>query len=416
MTNKRIFPLALPTKGVIKVKLASRLAALPTGIFSQITALIKEAEAQGQEVIDLSVGSPDMPPPPYVKEALLQAIQDDTNYGYTLTEGIDELKEAVVNWYQKYYGVTLHPTKEVLPLMGSQDGLAHIHWALLDPGDVALVPDPGYPIYYAGVQLVGGKIYPVPLLERNHYLPDFKSIPAEVCQKAKVMILNYPSNPVAATATREFFEQAVEFAKKEEIIILHDFAYSEISYDGFKNTSFLEIPGAKEVGIEFHSVSKTFNLAGCRLGFICGNEQIVAALRQIKSNIDYGTFRPIQLAAAVAFNGEPQCVKDNALAYERRRDTLIAELAKYGWEVNKPKASMFVWAKLPPAFPAAEQFVEDLIREAGVAVVPGTAFGPHGEGYVRIGLVQDQHKLKEAGRRMGEYITTRVQGFKGLRV
>lgn len=389
------------------MKLASRLDALQTGIFSKISAIKNEAQAKGKDVIDLSVGSPDMPPPPHVKEALIQATQDDTNYGYTLTEGIDELKEAVVNWYHKYYGVTLHPAKEILALMGSQDGLAHIHWALLDPGDIVLVPDPGYPIYYAGVQLAGGEIYPVPLLEQNNYLPDFKTIPAEICQKAKVMVLNYPSNPLAATASKEFFEQAVEFARKHDIIILHDFAYSELSYDGFKNTSFLEVPGAKEVGIEFHSISKTFNLAGCRLGFICGNEEIVDALRRVKSNIDYGTFRPVQLAAAAALNGDPQCVRENALAYEQRRDTLINELAKYGWIVNVPKASMFVWAKLPPTFPSAEKFMADLIKEAGVAVVPGTAFGSNGEGYVRIGLVQDQKLLKEAGRRMGEFIKAR---------
>jgi len=389
------------------MKLSTRLDALQTGIFSTISSLIKEARAQGRDVIDLSVGSPDMPPPLHVKEALLAAAKNDQNYGYTLTEGIAELKEAVVNWYQKYYNVTLHPDKEILSLMGSQDGLAHIHWALLDPGDIVLVPDPGYPIYYAGVQLAGGEIYPVPLLAENQYLPDLDSIPAEICRRAKVMILNYPSNPLAATASKEFFAKLVEFAKKQDIIILHDFAYSELSYDGFKNTSFLEAPGAKEVGIEFHSISKTFNLAGCRLGFICGNEQIVDALRKIKSNIDYGIFRPVQLAAAAALSGDPKCVRENALAYQKRRDTLLDELARYGWQVDKPKASMFAWAKLPSPFTSSEQFVADLIKEAGVAVVPGTAFGPKGEGYVRIGLVQDQQLLQEAGRRMGEFIKAR---------
>lgn len=390
------------------MKFASRLDAMQIGIFSEISRLKAQAQAMGKDVIDLSVGSPDMPPPPHVKDAFLKAAQDDTNYGYALTEGIKELKDAVVYWYSKYYGVSLDPDKEVLSLMGSQDGLAHIHWALLNPGDVVLVPDPGYPIYFAGVQLAGGEIYPVPLLEENQYLPDLDSIPSEVGQRAKVMILNYPSNPLAATADRDFFAKAVEFARQQDIVILHDFAYSELSYDGFKNTSFLEIPGAREVGIEFHSISKTFNMAGCRLGFICGNEQIVEALRRVKSNIDYGVFRPVQLAAAAALRGDPGCVKENALAYQQRRDILLEELARYGWEVAKPKASMFLWAKLPPVFNSSEQFVKVLIKEAGVAVVPGTAFGSKGEGYVRIGLVQDQQKLKKAGRRMGEFVKARA--------
>lgn len=381
-----------------------RLDQLQPGVFSKISDLIKETVISGQDVIDLSVGSPDMAPPHHVKEALIKAILDDTNYGYTLTEGIPELKDAVVNWYDANYGVKLHPQKEILSLMGSQDGLAHIHWALLNPGDIVLVPDPGYPIYYSGVKLSGGDIYPMPLLEENSYLPDLNAIPQHTCKKAKAMILNYPSNPLAATATKEFFEEAVCYAKKNNIIIIHDFAYSELSYDGYKNVSFLEIAGAKEVGVEFHSVSKTFNLAGCRLGFICGNEKIVDALRLVKSNIDYGSFRPVQLAAAAALTGPPECIRENAYAYQRRRDILIEELAKYGWNVSKPKASMFVWAKLPSCFHSSEDFVAGLIKDAGVAVVPGIAFGPHGEGYVRIGLVQNEEKIKEAGRRMGEYL------------
>lgn len=383
---------------------STRLEQLKPGIFSKISDLIKEAAVSGQDVIDLSVGSPDMAPPFHVKEALIRAIQDDKNYGYTLTEGIPELKDAIVKWYHDNYGVDLHPHKEVLSLMGSQDGLAHIHWALLNPGDVVLVPDPGYPIYYTGVTLSGGEIYPMPLLEENSYLPDFSAIPQQTCAKAKVMILNYPSNPLAATANRDFFEEAILFAKKYDIIIIHDFAYSELSYDGFKNISFLELPGAKEIGVEFHSVSKTFNLAGCRLGVICGNAKIVNALRLVKSNIDYGSFRPVQLAAAAALIGPPECIRENAFSYQKRRDILIQELANYNWHVSKPKASMFVWAKLPDCFPSSEDFVSGLIKQAGVAVVPGIAFGPNGEGYVRIGLVQDESMIKEAGRRMGEYI------------
>lgn len=386
------------------MQFAARLDQLKPGVFSKISALKNKLNSAGMEVIDLSVGSPDMPPPPHVKEALIKAARDDTKYGYTLTEGIPPLKQAIANWYQKYYGVILDPERETLNLMGSQDGLAHIYWAVIDPGDIVLVPDPGYPIYHDGARLAGGVLYPIPLLEENRFLPDLSKIPPEICQKAKVLILNYPSNPLAATATRAFFEQAVDFARNHHIIICHDFAYSELSYDGYKNTSFLEVPGAKEVGVEFHSISKTFNLAGCRIGFAVGNPRIIEALRLVKSNIDYGGFRPVQEAAVAALEGPPECVRQNALAYQKRRDILVEELAAFGWNVVKPKASMFVWAKLPSVFFSSEKFAAQLLEEAGVAVVPGTAFGQNGEGYIRIGLVQGVDKLKEAGRRMGEFI------------
>lgn len=383
---------------------AARLAQLQPGVFSKISALKAKAAGAGLKVIDLSVGSPDMPPPPHVKEALLQAAQDDTKYGYTLTEGIPSLKKAVADWYSKYYQVTLDPEKETLTLMGSQDGLAHIYWAFVNPGDIVLVPDPGYPIYHEGAKLAGAVLYPLPLLEENHYLPDLSAIPPEICRQAKILLLNYPSNPLAATATRQFFEEVVSFALKHDIIVCHDFAYSELVYDGFKNTSFLEIPGAKTVGVEFHSVSKTFNLAGFRVGFALGNARIVEALRVVKSNIDYGSFRPLLEAAAAALEGPQECVRQNALAYQKRRDILIDNLAAYGWEIARPKASMFVWAKLPPSFSSSESFSARLLEEKGVAVVPGIAFGQMGEGYVRIGLVQDGSKLREAAQRMGEFI------------
>jgi LL-diaminopimelate aminotransferase len=382
---------------------ADRLLKLQPGIFSEINTLITEARLSGKDIIDLSVGSPDMPPPQHVKRALIKALENDNNYGYTLTEGIQPLKAAITGWYEKYYGVTLHPDREILSLMGSQDGLAHIFWAITNPGDIVLVPDPGYPIYHAGPLLAGAELYNMSLLKENDYLPDFSSIPVDICKRAKVMILNYPSNPLAATATKCFFEEVVNFAKKHNIIVLHDFAYSELSYDGFKNPSFMEIAGAKDIGVEFHSISKTFNLAGFRLGFIVGNESIINALRKIKSNIDYGIFRPIQLAAAAALEGSNECVLNNAMAYQQRRDVLINELAKYDWHVDVPLASMFVWAKLPYFFPSSVDFCRQLLSETGVAVVPGAAFGNYGDGYVRIGLVKDHTVLQEAGKRMGEF-------------
>jgi LL-diaminopimelate aminotransferase len=384
---------------------ASRLNKLQPGIFSKISEVKTQVLQSGKDVIDLSVGSPDMPPPPHVKKALIEAAENDKNYGYTLTEGIPSLKQTIANWYKTYYQVNLDPDKEILSLMGSQDGLAHIFWAAVDPGDIVLVPDPGYPIYQSGALLAGGILYPMPLREENNFLPDLSEIPQDICQKAKIMILNYPSNPLAATANKDFFAGVVSFARQHDIIVCHDFAYSELSYDGFKNVSFLEVPGAKEVGVEFHSISKTYNLAGCRLGFIVGNAAVIDALRLVKSNIDYGIFRPVQLAAVEALSGSQECVRANAKAYEHRRDVLVEELAKYGWKINKPKASMFAWAKLPSFFNSSEKFAMDLLREAGVAVVPGIAFGQCGEGYIRIGLVQEAEKIREAARRMGEFVT-----------
>jgi LL-diaminopimelate aminotransferase len=382
---------------------SERLSKLQPGVFSEISKLMEITRLSGKDIIDLSVGSPDMPPPQHVKRALIDAIENNNNYGYTLTEGVQQLKTAIADWYKKYYGVDLHSDKEILSLMGSQEGLTHIFWATVDPGDIVLVPDPGYPIYHTGPLLAGAELYHMSLLEENDYLPDLSTIPADICKKAKMMILNYPSNPLAATATKDFFEEVVSFAKKHNIIVCHDFAYSELSYDSFKNISFMEVDGAKEVGVEFHSISKTFNLAGFRLGFIVGNEAVIDALRKIKSNIDYGIFRPIQLAAAAALEGSNECVLKNAFAYQQRRDILINELAKYDWHVNKPLASMFVWAKLPTSFPSSADFARQLLTETGVAVVPGTAFGICGEGYVRIGLVQEQTLLQEAGKRMGEF-------------
>lgn len=383
---------------------ADRLNALKPGIFSQINQRKELAAKAGQKIIDLSIGSPDMPPPPHVKETFLRACENDKNYGYALTEGLEVFKNAVAQWYLKNYHVQLNPKTEILSLMGSQDGLTHLHWALLNPGDLVLVPDPGYPIYQAGPLLAGARTYPLPLLEENNYLPDLAKIPPKVALQAKLIILNYPSNPLAATANYAFFEQLVAFAQKNNILVLHDFAYSELSYDGFKNTSFLEVPGAKDIGVEIHSISKTFNLAGCRLGIIAGNQKIIEALHLVKSNIDYGVFRPIQIAAAEALMGPEECIRENALNYQIRRDVFLDKLAEYNWQIPKPKASMFIWAKLPDKFLSSEDFCFKLLAKTGVAIVPGIAFGNNGEGYVRIGLVQKKERLYQAAERIGAFL------------
>ncbi|MBM7867197.1 aminotransferase class I/II-fold pyridoxal phosphate-dependent enzyme [Heliobacterium gestii] len=383
-------------------KPARRMANLSSAMFSRMDALRQEVEGGGVDVINLGIGSPDRPPAPHVRQALMDGLARDDAFGYALTDGLMEFKSAVADWYQQRFGVTLDPKTEVLSLMGSQDGLGHLGLALLDPGDITLVPDPGYPIYSAGVLLAEGVPYPLPLEREKNYLPDFDAIPEEVLQRAKLMILNYPSNPMAATAELEFFARVVDFARRNSIIVLHDVAYSELAYDGYRPVSFLQAPGAKEVGIEFHSVSKSYNLAGCRLGMAVGNREVLAVLANLKSNIDYGVFKAVQWAAVAALRGPQAMVEENAKAYQRRRDVLVDGLARIGWQMDKPKASMFVWAPVPEGFASSFAFAEELLRETGVLVVPGNAFGERGEGYVRIALVVSEERLAEAVDRIAK--------------
>jgi LL-diaminopimelate aminotransferase len=383
---------------------AKRLSGLGSAIFSEMDELRKEVENKGIQIINLGIGSPDRAPAPHVIEALTKGVNAEFNYGYTLTQGIDELKTAIVNWYYKRFQVELDPDTEVLSLMGSQDGLAHIYTAFINPGDLALIPDPGYPIYTAGLLLAGGEKYPLALTADNNYLPDLDKLPLEVVRRAKLMFLNYPNNPLAATADLDFFYKVVEFAKEHQIIVCHDNAYSELAYDGYRPPSLLQVPGAKEVGVEFHSVSKTYNLAGCRLGFVVGNAQVIRSLSVVKSNIDYGVFKPVQLAAVAALNGPQDTVVDNAAAYQARRDALVDGLASAGWQIPKPKASMFLWAPLPKGHHSSMEFAAQLLKATGVLVIPGVAFGEQGEGYVRIALVQDTSLLLEAVSRVHRFL------------
>lgn len=352
--------------------------------------------------INLSIGSPDLPPAEHIKEALAREINQSGNYGYPLTAGMLEFKEAVAKWYHSRFKVSLDPEQEILPVLGSQDGLAHLGLAYLNPGDIALVPDPGYPVYTASVVLAGGVKYPMPLKAENEFLPDFNSIPPAVARAAKIMFLNYPNNPIAAVAGLEFFAEAVAFARRYHIIICHDLAYSELAYDGYQPPSILEVPGAKDVCIEFHSFSKTFCMAGCRLGFVVGNREVIQGLATVKSNIDFGVFKPVQMAGIAALTGSQAWVKQNARIYQKRRDVLVDGLSSCGWQIPKPKASMFVWAPLPWGYRSARQFALDLLDRAGVVVVPGTAFGENGEGYVRMALVVDELLLREAVERIGK--------------
>ncbi|ATW24235.1 LL-diaminopimelate aminotransferase [Candidatus Formimonas warabiya] len=382
------------------MKISKRLSRLDAGIFSELDQYKNEYAAQGGDIINLSIGSPDQPPAPHIMEALKEAVCDPRKYGYALTAGLIGFKQAIADWYLQRFDVVLDPEKEILSLMGSQDGLGHIFLALLDGGDIALIPDPGYPIYSAGVILAEGNIFALPLLKENNYLPDLDKIPEEIARKARIMVLNYPNNPLTAVCDKGFFEKVVYFAKKYEIIVCHDVAYSELSFDGFKPASFLEVKGAKDVGVEFHSLSKTFNLAGCRIAFMVGKKEIIGALEQLKSNIDYGIFQAVQLAGIAALSGPQDYVKQTARTYQHRRDTLIDGLASCGWAIEKPKATMFVWAPLPSGFSSSKQFAQELLQKTGIVVTPGIAFGQNGEGYVRIALVADRERLTEAVRRI----------------
>lgn len=379
-----------------------RIAGLVSAIFSEIDVLKEKVAARGVEIINLGIGSPDLPPAPHIRQALLNSMENLEHYGYPTSKGTLALRSAITDWYRHRFGVDLDPEQEVLVLMGSQDGLGHLPLAYIDPGDIALIPDPGYPIYHAAIVLADGKPYAMPLTADNNFLPDLAGISDEIAHQAKIMILNYPSNPVAAIANREFYERVVDFATRHRILVIHDVAYSELAFEGLRPMSFLEVPGAREVGVEFHSVSKTYNMAGCRLGFMVGNKEAVQALARIKSNIDYGVFLPVQEAGIAALTGPQDNIHQNIKTYQHRRDLLINGLAKIGWQVDKPPATMFVWARLPQGYTSSVAFARELLDQTGVVVVPGLAFGGHGEGYVRIALVQQDEKIKEAIERIGQ--------------
>ena len=383
------------------MKEATRIGNLTSAIFTEMNEKKEQIAKTGLEIIDLGIGSPDLPPAPFIKEALIAAVSQDEFFGYPTSEGSLEFRTAVSEWYKERFDVTLCPKTEVLTLMGSQDGLAHIALAYIDKGDYALVPDPGYPIYSASIMLAEGQVFPIPLLKENNFLPDLTAIPSEIAQKAKLMVLNYPNNPVAAVAGKEFFQEVVSFAQRNDILICHDAAYSELAFDGFKPTSLLEIPGAKEIGLEFHSLSKTFNMAGCRIGFVVGNSSALKSLAKIKSNIDYGVFKAIQQAGIAALKGGSDYIRQYARAYERRRDILVDGLAEFGWEIPKPKGSMFLWAPLPLGFVSSKEFAFYLLEKTGVVVIPGVAFGKEGEGYVRIALVKEEQVLQEVIEKIG---------------
>ena len=376
------------------MKFANRMNRFGEGVFSRLAEMKRQRLEAGESVLDLSIGAPNIPPAKHILDVLCKEAADKNNYIYAINDQKD-LLQAVSGWYERRYGVALDPDTEICSLLGSQEGLAHIAMSIVDEGDLVLVPDPCYPVFADGPRLAGAELYYMPQKKENGYVIRLSDIPEDVAQRAKFMIVSYPNNPTAVMAPDSFYEELIAFAKKYDIIVLHDNAYSELVFDGKHCGSFLRFPGAKEVGVEFNSLSKTYGLAGARIGFCVGNSEVVKHLKLLKSNMDYGMFLPIQKAAVAAITGDQTCVETTRAAYEKRRDVLCDGLNAIGWKIPKPEATMFVWAPVPESFTSSEEFAVELVKKSGVLVTPGSAFGPSGEGYVRMALVQNEPELKK---------------------
>jgi len=378
---------------------AERINSLPPYLFAEIDRKKREVENRGVDIIDMGVGDPDLPTPSHIVDALCKAAAEPENQRYPTYEGMFAFREAVAEWYRRRKHVSLDPDSEVLTLIGSKEGIAHSTFAFLNTGDVALVPDPAYPVYKNAVIMAGSIPFSMPLTEDNGFKPDFERIDAEIAKNAKLMFLNYPNNPTTATADEEFFKDVVDFAYEHDIMVLHDNPYSELTFDGYEAPSFLRVNGAKEVGIEFNSLSKTYNMTGWRIGFAVGNPEILNGLRLVKTNIDSGTFQAIQVAGIAALTGSQDCIRANLAVYRARRDALAAGLKSAGIEVSKPKATFYLWVRVPDGY-TSMQFSMSLLERAGVVVTPGIGFGEYGEGFVRFSLCLDIERIKEACERI----------------
>lgn len=384
-------------------ELAERVKNLPPYLFAAIDKMKAEARQRGVDLIDLSIGDPDIPTPPDIVESLKRAVENPVNHRYPSYDGMPTYKKAVAEWYKRRFNVSLDPFEEVLSLIGSKEGIGHIPLAFVNPNDIVLVPSPGYPVYHIGTLFAGGESYIMPLYEQNGFLPDLSVIPEEVYKKAKLMFINYPNNPTSAIAGREFFERVVEIARTYNIIVCHDAAYSEIYYDDQKPMSFLEVDGAKDVGIEFHSLSKTYNMTGWRIGFAVGNRDVISGLGKIKTNLDSGVFQAIQEAGITALNMGDDKLKPIRDTYQERRDVLYEGLKGLGLSVIKPQATFYLWAKVPEGYDSSG-FVVHLLERAGVMITPGVGFGSPGEGYVRFALTVGVDRIREAIERIRKVI------------
>jgi LL-diaminopimelate aminotransferase len=383
----------------VTIRKARRIDELPPYLFAEIDRRKREALSRGVDLIDLGIGDPDIPTPPLIVEKLMESASKPVNHRYPNSSGMAEFRAAVANWYKARFGVNLDPTKEVVSLIGSKEGIGNMAVAFVDPGDVVLVASPCYPVYHIGTAFNGGKNYFLPLKKENAFLPDLEAIPAEIARQAKLLWINYPNNPTAAVADKAFFERVVEFANKYNVIVCHDAAYTEMGYDGYRPMSFLQVEGARDVGIEFHSLSKTFNMTGWRIGMAVGNPELVTGLAQAKSNLDSGIFQAIQEAGIEALRLGDQIVEPSRKIYQERRDVLVEGLRAVGLDCEKPRATFYVWVSCPKGLSSAA-FTTKLLEEAGVVTTPGNGFGDAGEGYVRFTVCVDKERLREVAERI----------------
>ncbi len=375
-------------------------------LFFAISKKIQEKRAKGEDVISLGIGDPDIPTPKYIIDSLIKEARNPPNHRYPESDGLPELRKAISVWYQKRFGVTLNPDREVIPLIGAKEGIAHVALCLIDPGDVALITDPAYPVYAIGTKFAGGEVHYLPLIRENKFLPDLESVPVDILKRSKVLWLNYPNNPTGAIAPLSFFEKAVSFAKKHNLVICHDGPYSEVTFDGYKPASFIQAKGATDVGIEFHSLSKTYNMTGWRIGMAVGNAELINALKNVKSNIDSGIPQAIQYMAITALEGPEDAIKEHNSIYQRRRDVVLTALKKIGVEADPPKAGLYIWVKVPQGYDSAS-FATALLDELNLVVTPGRGYGKSGEGYIRISLTLND---KDLDRGMA-----RLAGWEGLK-
>lgn len=391
----------------------NKIERLPDYAFAKMNALKMQARHNGYDIIDFSMGNPDGRTPEHIIDKLCESARKDKTHGYSVSQGIYKLRLAICNWYKRKYNVNLNPDTQVAATMGSKEGFVHLTEAITNPGDIAIVPEPAYPIHTQAFILAGGNAIKMPLVYNENYelneekfFENLQKVFEESIPKPKFLVLNFPHNPTTVVVQKSFYEKIVKFSKEKRFYIISDIAYAEIAFDGYKTPSILEVEGAKDVAVEAYTLSKSYNMAGWRVGFICGNERLVAALKKIKSWFDYGMFTPIQVAATIAFDSNQDCVEEIRQTYEKRRDTLIDAFANVGWEINKPHASMFAWAKLPSKCleMGSEKFAIDLLNKACVAVSPGAGFGVAGNNYVRIAFIENENRIKQAARNIKKYL------------
>ena len=385
------------------MKFSRRLDQLKPYVFVEISRIIAQKRAEGVEVVTFGIGDPDIPTPAPIIDRLVEAARVSANHRYPETDGLPSVRRAIATWYKSRFGVDhLDPDREVLPLIGAKEGIGHVALCFLDPGDIALVPDPAYPVYSVGTMFAGAKPYVMPLLEENGWLPDLDAIPAQVARDAKVIWLNYPNNPTGAVADRDYYQRVIDFARKHGIAVLHDAAYSEVVYDGYRAPSFMESPGAKEVGIEFHSLSKCFNMTGWRFGSAVGNADMIQALFKIKSNLDSGIPQAIQEMAIEALTGSQRYIDENNVVYQKRRDRVIGALTRLGLGVVPPKAALYLWARVPKGYTSAT-FAAQLLEDTAIVVTPGSSYGDYGEGYIRLSLTTPDDMIEKGVERLDSW-------------